>query len=54
VGKGLGEWGDEAFAFVAKMAKQGGAKSVVFCGREGLARAVPGAKRLTSTYMMEI
>lgn len=54
VGKGLEEWGPEAFEYVAKMAEQGGARAVVFCGREGLARTVPGTKRLTSTFMMEI
>jgi hypothetical protein len=36
------------------MAKQGGATALVTCGREGLHRIYPKAKRLTSTYIMEL
>jgi len=54
VGEDLKAWAQPLVQFAEEMAKQGGATALVTSGREGLHRIYPKAKRLTSTYIMEI
>ncbi len=54
VGDDFRAWAQPLVQFAEEMAKQGGATALVTSGREGLQRIYPKAKRLTSTYIMEI
>lgn len=54
VGDDMQAWAEPLVKFVEGMAKQGGATALVACGREGLIKMYPKAKRLTTTYLMEI
>lgn len=54
VGEDMDEWLPSARAFIATMARDGGATSFIADGREGWSRIFPTAKRLRVTYEVEL
>lgn len=54
VGDNMSQWLSMAKGFIAQMAANGGAKSLVADGREGWTRIFPTAKKLRILYEVEI
>jgi hypothetical protein len=54
VGDDMAAWLPMARDFIAQMAKDGGATSFIAEGREGWTRIFPAARRLRTTYEVEI
>lgn len=54
VGDGVDEWLPAARDFIANMAREGGATSFVAEGRDGWAKLFPDAKKLRTTYEVQI
>lgn len=54
VGDDMGAWLPMARDFIGKMAKDGGATSFIAEGREGWTRIFPAARRLRTTYEVEL
>jgi hypothetical protein len=54
VGDDMAAWLPMARDFIAKMARDGGATSFIAEGREGWTRIFPAARRLRTTYEVEL
>ncbi|NNH67825.1 hypothetical protein [Rhizobium laguerreae] len=54
VGDDMASWLPAARDFIAQMAKDGGATSFIAEGREGWTRIFPAARRLRTTYEVEL
>jgi hypothetical protein len=54
VGEDMGEWLPDARTFIGHMARDGGATSFIAEGREGWTRIFPAARRLRTTYEVEL
>lgn len=53
-GADMDQWKDDMQAFLSTMARDHGASRIVTEGRDGWSRLFPQARKLRSTYVMEI